>query len=286
MYCCDFYNFTETIYSLENTNRNNQQYQGYLKTENIFTPENNPLSQKLFEIPQTNKPVSINIKDNLMLGKRVETFFKIQIETEDSHHIVLENKQIQKEKRTIGELDFILKNNATSQLRHIEISYKFYLFDPEIKGNEINKWIGPNRNDNLLKKIEKLSQRQFPLLYSKEAKKQLELDTTKIKQEVLFKAQLFLPYIFPGQEFKSINQKAICGTYISLKEFSKSIFKNQLFLIPEKQDWLISPKENKTWYTYDQILNKLTETIQLKKAPLIWTKSKNGDIQSLFITWW
>lgn len=286
MYCSSFYSFTETINTLENKTRNYLQYQGYLETESLFTTENNPFSQDLFMISSSAKPINIAIKENLMLGKRVEEFFKLQIETSISHKIILENIQVQKEKRTIGELDFILKENAIPQLKHVEVSYKFYLFDPTIKGNEIEKWIGPNRNDDLLKKVTKLSSHQFPLLFSTEAKNQLKLNVTEIKQEVFFKAQLYTPYNSSLNNFDFINTKAIKGYYISYTAFVKSKLQEQEFFIPKKQDWLISPKENTIWYSYDIVIETISESIQLKKSPLIWTKSKNGDTQSLFITWW
>ena len=274
------------IYTLDEKTRNQLQYQGYLETEPLFTTENNPFSQHLFKLARSTKAINIEVKENLMLGKRVEVFFKLQIEATNSYQIILENIQIQKEKRTIGELDFILKKNEPSQLMHIEIAYKFYLFDPKIEGVEIHKWIGPNRNDDLLKKITKLSKHQFPLLYAEETKQHLELNTREIQQKILFKAQLYIPYNFALNNLALINLKAIRGYYISFNEFLKSELLEQDFFIPNKQDWLISPKENKKWFSSDLVLELISESIQLKKSPLIWTKCKSGKVQSVFIVWW
>ena len=96
---------------MDEKTRNQLQYQGYLETEPLFTTENNPFSQHLFKLARSTKAINIEVKENLMLGKRVEVFFKLQIEATNSYQIILENIQIQKEKRTIGELDFILKKN-------------------------------------------------------------------------------------------------------------------------------------------------------------------------------
>jgi hypothetical protein len=274
------------INPLNEKTRNSLQYQGYLETENIFTTENNPFSQNLFFLSSSAKPTNITIKENLMLGKRVEEFFKLQVQTTDSYEIIIENIQIQKNKRTIGELDFILKENTNGLLKHVEVSYKFYLFDPTIAGSEIEKWIGPNRNDDLLKKITKLSNHQFPLLYTNEATNQLGIYTNEIQQEVFFKAQLYIPYHLALKGFEFINTKAIRGTYISYKDFIISAFREQELFIPKKQDWLISPKENTTWYSYDVILEIIAASIQLKKSPLVWTKSNIGNVQSLFVCWW
>lgn len=262
------------------------QYQGYSDTESLFTLYNNPFSQSLFSLKTCKTPANIDIKENLMLGKRVEEFFKLQIHETKHLKILLENIQIQKEKRTIGELDFIIKDNNTQAIKHIEISYKFYLYDPNIGDNELSRWIGPNRNDDLLKKINKLSSHQFPMLFTPESKEKIKIDTENIIQEVFFKAQLYIPYTLSEVNFSQINPKAICGFYISFKDFCSSKLIDLEFYIPKKQHWLISPKENSTWHSFKTILNSLKETIDNKKSPLVWTKNKDGLTNRLFITWW
>ena len=290
MYSYKFYSFTETVIALNNKHRIYLQYQGYLETASIFTTENNPFSQQLFSLNLIKAPAelasTIAIKENLMLGKRVEAFFKIQIEEENSYKIILKNIQIQKEKITLGELDFILKEKSTSALKHVEVSYKFYLFDPNIEGNEIDKWIGPNRNDNLLKKITKLSEHQFPMLYRNEATKQLSLNNKEITQEVLFKAQLYIPFKNTTKRFKAINIDAIRGYYISFKDFLQLQMEKELFFIPQKQDWLMRANDNKAWHNLDTIRDELYRSIQIKKSLLIWSKDKHKNTKNLFITWW
>jgi len=290
LYSYKFYSFTETVIALNNKHRIYLQYQGYLETASIFTTENNPFSQQLFSLNLIKAPAelasTIAIKENLMLGKRVEAFFKIQIEEENSYKIILKNIQIQKEKITLGELDFILKEKSTSALKHVEVSYKFYLFDPNIEGNEIDKWIGPNRNDNLLKKITKLSEHQFPMLYRNEATKQLSLNNKEITQEVLFKAQLYIPFKNTTKRFKAINIDAIRGYYISFKDFLQLQMEKELFFIPQKQDWLMRANDNKAWHNLDTIRDELYRSIQIKKSLLIWSKDKHKNTKNLFITWW
>jgi len=290
LYSYKFYSFTETVIALNNKHRIYLQYQGYLETASIFTTENNPFSQQLFSLNLIKAPAelasTIAIKENLMLGKRVEAFFKIQIEEENSYKIILKNIQIQKEKITLGELDFILKEKSTSALKHVEVSYKFYLFDPNIEGNEIDKWIGPNRNDNLLKKITKLSEHQFPMLYRNEATKQLSLNNKEITQEVLFKAQLYIPFKNTTKRFKAINIDAIRGYYISFKDFLQLQMEKELFFIPQKQDWLMRANDNKAWHNLDTIRDELCRSIQIKKSLLIWSKDKHKNTKNLFITWW
>jgi len=286
MYRNAFYNFTQKTNTLNQLKKNHLQYQGYLTTDNIFNRENNPFSQNLFEKIECTSPVEINVPTHLMLGKRVEVFFKKQVTEANKYEILYENTQIQSAKRTIGELDFILRDKQTLECKHIEVSYKFYLFDPLTKGKEIDKWIGPNRRDTLAKKVSKLSTHQFPMLYKSETKEKINIDFSHTSQEVFFKAQLFIPHSSADQIFKSINPDAICGTYVTFEEFKTSKFKDFEFFIPEKQDWLISPIENTTWHFYMHIIKTLKESIQNEKSLLLWCRDINARKSKFFVTWW
>jgi len=272
----------------ENTNDSNQ-YLGFLDTAAVFTTQTNPCTQDLFQLQNTEKsgiklPV---LKNTLMLGKRAEVFFKHQLEKDNKYKLLLENIQIQHNKITRGELDFILEENKSLKKIHVEVSYKFYLYDPRIEGDEIQKWIGPNRNDNLIKKITKLQTHQFPLLYSEEAKKTLnDLKVDAIQQQLFFKAQLYIPFDLKDTSFTSINPKAIKGFYRNYEKFIKEDHTHALFHIPKKQDWLAAPESNENWFSFDSIAQELCSAIEKQKAPLIWVQRNNSDCTRLFITWW
>ncbi len=99
-----------------------------------------------------------NTTPNQRLGKLVEEFVFEVFTLSKSIEVVAQNVQINKEKISVGEIDCILKE--LDQLIHLEIVYKFYLYDESIDteqlNGELNRWIGPNRNDNLVKKLTKL----------------------------------------------------------------------------------------------------------------------------------
>ena len=78
--------------------------------------------------------------------------------------ILAENVQIQNEKTTVGEIDCIL--TTAKKPVHLEIIYKFYLYDKSVGTNELEHWIGPNRRDSLVSKLNKLKDKQLPLLYN------------------------------------------------------------------------------------------------------------------------
>jgi len=72
--------------------------------------------------------------------------------TANDYTILAKNLQIIAEKKTLGELDFIVEAPA-NEFIHIEMVYKFYLYDPDRKGSWIEKLVGPNLKDHLSFKV-------------------------------------------------------------------------------------------------------------------------------------
>ena len=94
---------------------------------------------------------------NIRLGHLAEKIVSELIKLSANYNVLYENIQIIDGKKTIGEIDFIIEELKTKALIHMELAYKFYLFDPTISSEPINNWIGPNRNDSLNEKLDKLN---------------------------------------------------------------------------------------------------------------------------------
>ena len=113
---------------------------------------------------------NIEITENIRLGHRVEKIVSNLIKASTNYKIHYENLKIKQGNKTIGEIDFIIEEIQTKQLIHLELAYKFYLFDPSLSTTQFENWIGPNRNDSLKEKVEKLREKQFPLLHNPQTK--------------------------------------------------------------------------------------------------------------------
>lgn len=223
-----------------------------------------------------------------VLGKRLEKFFEFGIQNSENIDLLVANLQVSKEKITLGELDYIIKDNATRTVIHIELVYKFYLYDPALS-NEISRWIGPNRNDSLLQKVDKLTSKQLPLLYNLQTQKYLEelnLKAESIVQQVCFKAQLFIPKSISKNNYDLVNEECIAGYWITLAEFKTSDYKDSEYFIPLKQDWPIMPIESLEWCSREAIFIQLEELHFRKKSPLIWRKNIKGTFERFFVVWW
>jgi hypothetical protein len=272
------------------------QYEGFAKgqdiratqTKGIFTPfltNSNTLPNET-----TLNHWKNTISPRLVLGKRVEHFMSSYLELHSPYKVLAQNIQIFNKKTTIGELDFVIQHTDTQQIIHLEQVYKFYLYVPNATLYHDDPWIGPNYKDSFRLKMDKLTQKQFPLLYKEETKKALEdlqLDYSKIQQQLSFKAALFLPFNMITNSFKTVNNKSIEGLWMRLEDFeNNTLFRDTQFFIPEKQDWGVHPKHNSTWFSYASILTQIQSSLAQKRAPLCWLKTTSKEYQKLFVVWW
>lgn len=226
----------------------------------------------------------IDSRSHIRLGKRIEQFVLFELEQDESIQLLKSNIQIFRNQITLGELDCLIKQLEVPI--HLEIVYKFYLYDPSIS-TELNRWVGPNRNDSLVLKLNKLKEKQLPLLYHPETVKllnTLNIKLTEFKQQVFFKAQLFMPFEAPEASFPFVNKDCVKGFYISYRDFK--FFKNYSYHVPSKLDWLVEPHLGVTWISTQTFQHTISTLLASHKSPLCWMKSPEGKIQKFFVVWW
>jgi len=229
--------------------------------------------------------LELNVPTNLRLGHLVEKIVAELLKNANNYKLLFDNVQIIEDKKTIGELDFIVQENQTQQVIHLELAYKFYLFDPNISSEHINCWIGPNRNDSLQQKLHKLKTKQFPLLYHDCTRSTLNTITFDgVSQALCLLVSLFIPFEFEGK-FSPVYQKAIKGYYINFETFVSLNTNQKAYYLPAKKEWGIEPAENDSWFDFDSIIKNVVPHLQLKQSPLCW-QNENGICTQFFIVWW
>ncbi len=221
---------------------------------------------------------------NLRLGHLAESVVSGLLHASTNYTVLYENVQLMVDKQTIGEIDFIIEDDR-DRLFHMELAYKFYLYDPTITEQPINNWIGPNRNDSLIEKLDKVKRKQFPLLYHDSAKSKLyEIDLAEVSQVLCLLVSLYIPYAHKSS-FSPAYQKAIQGYYLSMEEFSNLDHTDKLYYLPTKTDWGIAPSENNNWKKFEDVAPAIQASLKENQAPLCW--EKYGDsYSSFFIVWW
>ena len=261
-----------------------KRYEGFLKTS--FLWQNDAVSNLLqMEINSKSANFDITINENQRLGKYIERFVSFELRQQENIFILAENIQIQQDKITLGELDCLLIKDNTPI--HLEIIYKFYLYDASVGTSEIDHCIGPNRKDSLKEKITKLKDKQLPILYTSECKNylnELDLKSENISQQVYFKAQLFTPFSKQNIQLKRLNKACIVGFYIHQNELAN--FYECKFYIPKKKDWLVIPYANVSWLNFIDFKDIAESHFEQQFSTLCWMKFKNGELKKIFLVWW
>jgi len=263
-------------------------FEGFIQTQPLWTGDSFGLHQ--FKMPSvdlsTLKPIPI--PENLRLGHRVEHVFAQLITHSKQYDIIAHNLQIQKEKITQGELDFILRDCASRELLHIEVSYKFYILDPTLK-IPIQRAMGPNRKDQFFAKMEKTRDRQLPIVFTpngRQALQKLNIEPEDLIQQCCFLGQLFVPFQQESMDVTPFPKAAIIGYWLGFSAFSKITFKSQSYYMPTKAEWLHAPHYAVNWQSHGEILTSISEHHAQERAPMIWIQTTSGSFQKCFVVWW
>lgn len=261
---------------------------GFLNTSPLW--ENKQFDIQQFEFPSLKLDLfhPQPIPKNIRLGHQMEYVFKQLVEYSEAYEIILQNLQIKQEGRTIGEIDFILKDKRRDQFIHVELTYKFYLIDPEIPEPK-HQIIGPNKRDMFFIKMEKIKNNQFPLLHSAEGSKALadkHIDHLKIEHQCCFKGQLFHPYGNSTVDIGHLNKDCLTGYWLRFDDFNQAEFAKAQFYMPTKSEWVIEVNDHVVWKSHSEIMIDINLRLLKERAPMIWLKDSNNEFKKLFVVWW
>ncbi len=269
------------------------QLSGFLNTPSLFIGQFN-IGFNSFHLPKytiqerEEMIAALDLPAKLVMGKRMEHFFKVAIKYNSMFKLLANNIQIHQNKITLGEIDFLVEELPKKKKLHIELMYKIYVYDPEIP-MEMERWIGPNRKDSLVEKLQKVKTNQFPLLHTSQARSYLnsiDIFAKDLEQQICFKAKLFIPKLLKDHNFSQVNNKCISGYWYKFDDFIQHFDTNFKFLAPEKQDWSISPEHCEKLVSFSEIIEDIKEMHLQNKSPLVWIQNQNGEFESAIVVWW
>ena len=266
----------------------NELCRGFYKTHPLWVHEQFGVPQFKFPALDVLNFTAQPIPEKLRLGHKMEYVFEQLLQYSDTWEVLAKNLLVDQRKTRLGELDFLLRNNETQRIHHVELAYKFYIINPEIS-EPIHRLMGPNKRDMFFTKLDKLKQKQFPLLYSEELKAQLEeleISPDTAHQEACFKAQLFTPY---GEDYKAIrplNKNCIQGSWIKFDDFRTGAFQKNEYYIPYKQEWVIPPSTKREFVSHYETSLDINLRMLKENAPMLWVKRPDGLVAKLFVVWW
>ena len=205
----------------------------------------------------------LETKNIKRLGHYFEQLIFFWLQHSERFIILVKNKPLRSDKKTLGEIDLIVQDQDTLNYEHWELAVKYYLAHYQ---NGVINYIGPNANDYFHLKLEKLKEHQCKILESDEGKKLLsELEISDIKPKLLVKGCL---YYHPKQESKSwenINVNHVKSWWVYLKEVENFLSDDHHFALIHKNEWLSKPKTPEKLLSKKTCVEQLNES--LKKSP-------------------
>jgi hypothetical protein len=260
---------------------------GFVDTPPLWKNQQFGLDQ--FKFPHqdiSDIPIAVWPK-NLRLGHQMEYVFYTLVQAGKNYEVALHNILVEEGKIRVGELDFILRDLTTNRYFHVELAYKFYIVNPEIS-EPIYRLMGPNKRDMFYTKLDKLKEKQFPLLYHDSLKKywdSLKIDPLQIEQKCCFKAQLFEPFE-QKVSIRPLNTACITGKWIRFDDFNTKEFKKSHYYLPQKIEWVVPLHENVLWLNHYKTLLEVNLRMVKENAPMLWMKTPTGNLEKLFVVWW
>lgn len=223
---------------------------------------------------------------NSIIGLQAEACFEAYLTHSKHYELLVSNLQIPGDNQTLGELDYIVRNLETDEVLHIELACKFYLYDIAAGNSEEARWIGPNRKDSLLEKLEKIRSKQFPLINFPETIEHLKRLKIEIptSQKLCIKAFLFT---HKKTEINLLNDNykaCIVGYWIYNYEFNEEDVDSQ-YAIPSKKEWLLPLQEITSWLSFTETKLEIDKHLQQYKSAMVY-KRKPQSIERLFVVWW
>lgn len=264
-------------------------YQGFLKSRTFWRGTAFDMTQ--FDLPVTsidfsNLPI---VPTNRRLGHQAEFVFLQLLDACKDYTVLNHTIQLVEDKRTLGELDFIIQNIVTKEVLHVELTYKFYIIDKSII-SPIDQIVGPNRKDTFVNKLNKTRNRQLPLLYSSPSKRiltEMELADINITQKVAFYAHIFLPYEDMTFDFDGLNEDCIAGYWVTVSQFQREDFLNVHYYRPSKTEWLHIPHHKTIWKNHEDIMDEIASCLHENRSVMLWKRKEidNGifEITRFFI---
>lgn len=126
------------------------------------------------------------------LGSYFETLWAYFFQCSPRFSLLARNIQIFDGNRTVGELDFVVRDHELQRNVHIELAIKFYLGAGNTQQQQ--NWLGPGRKDRLDIKMQTLLEKQSVLAHREPVRQQLLDNGIQIDDcAVIMKGRLFYP---------------------------------------------------------------------------------------------
>ena len=175
------------------------------------------------------------------LGSYFEILIAAYLRCSDRYSDVRTNVAVHDEKRTVGELDFLLRNQA-GETEHWESAIKFYLYAPGYDPDPNRCFLGPRAVDRLDLKLQRMRTHQLRLSQHPATRAIIGLDDVA-HVKALVRGRLFYPLKMDWQSCCPGTLAApdhLRGWWSPL-ESTPELPAAEGYVIARKQDWMTCP---------------------------------------------
>ncbi|MDP1539488.1 MAG: DUF1853 family protein [Moraxellaceae bacterium] len=198
----------------------------------------------------------LSASNDRRLGRRFEDLLAFWLSWPDNpnYSLLLRNHALRNAERTLGEIDFLVRNKQTNAIEHWEVAVKFYLGTPQ------GLWLGPGQRDRLDLKLLRLDQHQLKLtqlVAGQDWLAQLDLpQPIDIKPVCLVKGRLFYPQHFDLAPPPSASPTHLRATWFTHDEFLAQANHHQLrWQLLDKTYWLAQLHHDTAKLLYEHTLS-------------------------------
>ena len=235
----------------------------------------------LIELNKNPKPLIdfLANKNTHRLGHYFEQLVFYWLEVSKHFEILTSNHPLRNTKGiTKGEVDLIVRDTRTDTIEHWELAVKFYLALPGEKGP---LFIGPNANDYLHLKLQKLVEHQCGILKTEEGIQLLkDLNIEAVSARLFVKGALYYHPKMTYSNSPAINPRHNKGWWIYYNEVQEFLKEDSQFLLLHKKDWLSSVSQNENLLSKLDCLERLYSELKDSPRSLYLACFKNGELQS------
>jgi len=198
-----------------------------------------------------------------LLGKKFELFVEYWIRHSGAYDLLLNNEQIQVERRTIGEVDFVLKHLDSVEIWHLEVACKYYL---GAKNSGVwADWLGINATDSLHDKMLKFD-KQLSVFQRAEGRELLQRERiTQPKSFLLMKGFFFYEWrsLSKCKSPRDSTDNQNTGVYLKVSDMKAFFSGFNSWVVLSKRHWFseYTATEHSEVYSELTIQNKVSEII-------------------------
>ncbi|TQV89694.1 DUF1853 family protein [Aliikangiella coralliicola] len=226
-------------------------------------------------------------KNLRMLGPYFEGLWEFYLRFYPGKKLLAKNVQVFGDNKTLGEFDFIYFDELTQQYRHLEVAIKYYLGSTgmtETDSHEsdsyetsshdttsMSTWIGPNTNDRLDRKFNKLVMHQSKLSQTAAGREALlKLGVKDIKSEICLLGYLFYPEHYPLDSPLNSQANHHRGRWLRISDLASFVHRSDYWSVLEKPHWLAPiVRESSALLSSKEVVERLTLLIEDKQHPIL-----------------